>query len=196
MISVLQQIDVQILKTINGWHTPWADALMWRVSGTLLWIPLYAYFVYRLIQKFKKRSVYILLVAALLVASTDQTANLIKKSQGRLRPSHQQELAPDLHLVNDYRGGKFSFPSGHAINTMGVAVFLTLLLGGTFPFMRWLPLAWSLLVGFSRIYLGVHFPSDVLAGFILGAFWGWLCYHLARKFLNYLDTIVNKTTHG
>lgn len=196
MFSVLQQIDVQILKTINGWHTPWADALMWRVSGTLLWLPLYAYFLYLLIQKFKKHSVYILLVAALLVTSTDQTANVIKKSQGRLRPSHQQELAADLHLVNDYRGGKFSFPSGHAINTMGVAVFLSLLLGRTLPLMRWLPLAWALLVGFSRIYLGVHFPSDVLAGFILGALWGWMWYHLARKLMNYLKKNESKVPHG
>lgn len=195
MISVLQQLDVQILKTINGWHTPWADALMWRVSGALLWLPLYAYFLYRLIRKFKKRSVLVLLVTALLVTSTDQTANLIKNSQGRLRPSHQQELSDDLHFVNDYRGGKFSFPSGHAINTMGVAVFLTLLLGGAIPLMRWLPLAWSLLVGFSRIYLGVHFPSDVLAGFILGALWGWLWYQLARKLLNFLEKKENEATH-
>ncbi|MGC8864951.1 MAG: phosphatase PAP2 family protein [Bacteroidales bacterium] len=196
MIHTLYQIDVQLLKTINGWHTPWADAFMWQVSGTLLWLPLYVYFLYLIIQKFKKRSVYILLVTALLVTSTDQSAYLTKKAVGRPRPSHQQELAADLHYVNDYRGGKFSFPSSHAINTMGVAVFLSLLLSRVQPLMRWLPIVWSLVVGLSRIYLGVHFPSDVLTGFILGAFWGWLWYRLVMKLLDYLEKTKSKAIHG
>lgn len=183
MIDTLQNIDLQILRSINGWHTLWADVLMWRMSGTLVWVPLYALFLYKLLKGFKKKSMYILISMVLLVASTDQTTNLIKYERGRLRPSHQPGIAHKLHYVNDYRGGKYSFPSGHAANTMGVAIFLTLLLGHSSALMRWLPIPWSLIVGFSRIYLGVHFPSDVLAGFLLGALWGWLWFKISNYYL-------------
>jgi len=187
MMAALHELDLLLLKTITGWHSPWADVLMWQVSGTLLWIPLYAFFIYLVIHAFKKQSIYVLIAAALLVTSTDQTTNLIKHGQGRLRPSHQQEISQELHYVNTYRGGKYSFPSGHAGNTMAVAVFLTLLLGGHYSLMRWLPLCWSLVVGFSRIYLGVHFPSDVLGGFLLGALWGWVWYLITMHVMGRLN---------
>lgn len=175
-MNTLHELDLFLLKTINGWHTPWADILMWRVSGTLIWIPLYSFFLYVIIKIFKKQTFIILIEAILLITITDQTTNLIKISKSRLRPSHQQELSQKLHYVNEYRGGKYSFPSGHAANTMGIAIFLTLLLGRRYSLLRWIPVPWSLIVGFSRVYLGVHFPSDVLAGFLLGALWGWIGY--------------------
>ncbi len=187
MMTALHELDLLLLKTINGWNTPWADVLMWQVSGTLLWIPLYAFFIYLVILTFKKQSIYILIAAALLVTSTDQTTNLIKQGKGRLRPSHQREISQQLHYVNTYRGGKYSFPSGHAGNTMAVAIFLTLLLGRRHAMMRWIPISWSLVVGFSRIYLGVHFPSDVLGGFLLGALWGWVWYLITMHVLGRLS---------
>lgn len=196
MMTALHEIDLLLLKTINGWNTPWADVLMWHISGTLLWIPLYAFFIYLVVHTFKKHSLYVLLAAALLVTSTDQTTNLIKHGKGRLRPSHRQELSQELHFVNEYRGGKYSFPSGHAANTMGVAVFLVLLLGAHHSLMRWLPIAWSLVVGFSRIYLGVHFPTDVLVGFLLGALWGWVWYRITMYILWRLNKGKTEAQYG
>ncbi|MEJ5304051.1 MAG: phosphatase PAP2 family protein [Bacteroidales bacterium] len=194
-MNTLHQLDLLLLKTINGWHTPWADLLMWQVSGTLIWIPLYAFFLYVLIKAFKKQSFVILIGVILLITSTDQTTNLIKHSKARLRPSHQQELSQELHYVNEYRGGKYSFPSGHAANTMGIALFLTLLLGRQYSSLRWIPIPWSLFVGFSRVYLGVHFPSDVLAGFLLGALWGYIWYRLILFALSRLSKEKTEAQH-
>jgi len=154
MFLSLQNIDIDLLFLINGLHAPWLDNLMWQISHTLIWLPLYAIFILLVIKLFKKDTWKILITAALLITVTDQTTNLLKNTVKRPRPTHQPGIMENLHVVNDYHGGNYGFVSGHAANTMSIAVFLTLLLKKNYRFMKWLPLSWSFIVGFSKIYLG------------------------------------------
>ena len=123
---------------------------------------------------------------ALCVTGTDViSARVLKPSVARLRPSHEPALVHDVHLVEErpgelYRGGRFSFVSSHAANHMGIAVLFGGLLGGAWA---WGLLAWALLIGFSRIHLGVHYPGDVLGGFLVGWGIGALALQIARHWI-------------
>jgi undecaprenyl-diphosphatase len=195
MWPFLLSFDIALLKWFNGLHTPVADALMWHLSQTWIWIPLFATLLYLLYRHYAKNTLKIIVLAVLLITLTDQTANLFKNGLARPRPSHEPGLSEQLHYVKDYRGGPYGFFSGHAANTMAVAVFAALLLRVPFPRMIWLLPAWSLLVGISRIYLGVHYPSDIIAGFAFGAFNGWWFHAMFRWFDRKICPKLNKTTH-
>jgi len=137
------------------------------ISGKLSWLPLYLVLVYFIIKKYKWQSVWWLLAIAFVVLASDQfSVQLFKNVFLRLRPCHTPEIKEMVHLVGRC-GGKFGFVSSHAANTFGVAVFLSLLFRkGWFTFGI---LLWALVVSYSRIYLGVHFPGDVICGAILGS---------------------------
>lgn len=180
MLDTLNDIDVAIFRALNGSLTS-LDTVMWWASQPLAWTPLYLVMVWAIWKKFdsstKRISVFIGLLVC--IGLTDLlSARVIKPTAARLRPSHQVELASDIHLHqfedgSFYKGGKFSFVSSHAANHMGVAVFCGLILGG--GWLLWL-VVWALLIGYSRVHLGVHFPGDVLCGWMLGAVAGGFVY--------------------
>ena len=103
----------------------------------------------------------------------------------RFRPSHSIELRDDVHLVTPpgqdqpYRGGRFGFVSSHAANYTGIALYFGLLLGG--GTWLWVLLGWAALIGYSRMYLGVHFPLDIAGGMLLGAFIGYVMWRIQNK---------------
>lgn len=179
MFSSILQADADLLRLINGLNNPFCDVVMYWASKIWVWLPFYAWLIWLIYKKYGLKALWILFVVGLMIATTDQSANLFKNGFQRLRPSHQPGLMEWLHYVNDYKGGRFGFFSGHAANTMAVAVFVLLLLKKTYAYIGFVVLPFTLLVSYSRMYLGVHYPSDILVGWMFGALYAWLFYRLA-----------------
>lgn len=195
LIETLKQLDIQLLLLINGSHTPLLDKLLYWCSNLLFWMPFAAVAIGFLIKKYKSKTWVILLFCGLSILLTDQSANFIKKSVERYRPSHNIELQDQLHLHTSdsgkiYRGGNFGFVSGHAANSFGLMIFLIFIFVPISKHAWWIFPSWAMLFSYSRIYLGVHYPSDILAGAILG-----ICYGLMITFLyKYTFIIIKKKT--
>ncbi|MEY5042862.1 MAG: hypothetical protein RJA19_89 [Bacteroidota bacterium] len=177
-------------------NRPWpgGDVAMWWTSHSLTWVPLYLLLLGMLRVRLGSWARWGWAVAGitLCLAGTDMlSARLAKPTFERLRPSHTPALQDDLHLVTPpgaaepYRGGSYGFVSSHAANHMGIAVFVGGLLGG--GVWLWGLVVWAVVIGYSRVYLGVHFPFDVLGGFLLGAGWGggvtwvWRRFHVEQR---------------
>lgn len=192
------QADTDIFLFFNGLHADGLDGFFLVITNTWTWIPLYIAAIFFLFKKFGKRGFWALLTVSLIILFTDQSCNLLKRSVQRPRPSHTEQLAEKIHLVADsdgnvYRGGHYSFPSGHAANTAAFALFLILCFREQ---RRWLipaAIAWSLLLSYSRLYLGVHYPIDILCGWCLGLFWCGVLFFLVNKLTNFNVTKNNST---
>lgn len=182
MIESLNHLDTQLFLILNGLHTPFWDGVMEFASGKLTWFPLYIVLLLLLWRKCGRQVIWWLLAVAVVVLLVDQiSSSLIKPTVERLRPTHNPEIAHLVHIVNGYRGGLYGFVSSHAGNTFGVAVLLALVLGNRWG---WIGLMqWAALVSYSRIYLGVHYPGDVLCGALLGVAVAVSVYQIARRFI-------------
>ena len=178
-LQLLNDLDSQLLLAINGLHNPYFDTFMYAYSGKWIWIPMYAALVYVLFRNLSWRVALACLVGvALTITFADQIgASVIRPWVERLRPANlENPLSEYVHIVNGYRGGSYGFPSCHAANTFGLACFLGLLLRK-----RWLTVYmvfWALLTCYSRAYLGVHYPGDLLVGALVGSAGAFLMYRL------------------
>ena len=177
MLQHLIHIDQLILLAVNGCHAPWADTLMWIVSGKLTWIPLYLLLAALLFWRFGWRRALVILAAfGLAVGLADYiSSGLIKPLVCRLRPTHEPAIMDSVHLVNGYRGGWFGFVSSHAANTLACALLFCLVWRK--PAACWLML-WVALNCYSRMYLGVHYLGDILGGLAVGCLTAGLAYLL------------------
>jgi undecaprenyl-diphosphatase len=176
-METLQSIDELILLAVNGWRSPWMDEIMWIISGKITWFPLYSGLLITvyLTLKDKKRFLYFILIGGISIGAADAIANFgFKQTIQRPRPSHHVELSEKLHYYvtskgEEYRGGPYGFVSGHATNSFAIAFFFGLFF---WSYKRkrtlYLLLLWAALVAYSRMYLGVHYPSDLLCGGLLG----------------------------
>lgn len=192
LLSLLQQLmdwDRRLLVWLNGFHADWLDPVMYYTSQTLFWLPLYLFLVGMIIKDFKKEWWVAFIGIALTILLADQiTASLMKPYFARLRPSQEPALAGIIHLVTDhngeiYTGGLYGFASSHAANTFGTATFFTLLFRKAHPWIKWLFL-WAACMTYTRIYLGAHYPGDIMAGTVVGvtsAFAGFKVYQWVRK---------------
>lgn len=167
MIEFLKNIDTDLFLFLNGIHSDFFDSLMWWISNKYIWIPLYAILLYLLIKKYGKKSVLPVVTIILLIIITDQlSVSLFKNMFQRFRPTHNLDISGLVHTVNNYKGGLFGFISSHAANSYGIAVLLSLFLKNkSFTIVL---LSWATVVSYSRIYLGVHYPSDIVCGGLFG----------------------------
>ena len=167
--------DEQLLLLINSHHNLFFDKIMWFASGETSWYPFYFLLLLLLVFKFGKKSWLVIGLIAPLVLCTDQlSSTIIKGMEIRYRPSHIPGIQNLLHYVNNYHGGLYGFVSGHATNVSGGTIYLTAVTKKKIKWLPYLLFPWALLVCYSRIYLGVHFPGDVFGGIFFGSLTGWM----------------------
>ncbi len=186
----MEQIDRQLLLLLNGSDSTFLDSCFLTITRTSTWIPLLlalVFIVYRTSGASDtplrlKRLLLFAVAFALVIVICDQTASgICKPLFHRLRPSHEPALYGLVDLVNGHRGGLYAFFSSHAANSFGVATFPALTLRNRLSTLTLF--LWACLTSYSRIYLGFHYPSDILVGLLFGIFTGWFVYKLERRLL-------------
>ena len=182
MLEKLIHIDQELFLFLNGMHNRFFDFIMYWVSAPITGIPLYLFFIY-LIYKFHPKQWWIYLIMLIVsVGAADWTSvHLFKDVFHRLRPCHNTELQGMVHIVRDHCGGKYGFVSSHAANMFAIATFMFLSLRKKIKNIGIYLYVWAGIIIYSRIYLGVHFPADVLAGSILGSSISLLFFGIIRR---------------
>ena len=183
-LNMLNTWDTDLFLILNGAHNSFWDFIMFWASDKFIWIPVYALFLFLLWRKYYSKIWIVILFAALLIFLSDQiSVHLFKDVFQRLRPCNDPALDGMVHLVNGKCGGSFGFYSSHASNIFAIAVFVISLLGKKNPWMILLILIWAGLIAYSRIYLGVHYPGDVIAGAMVGSLLGWMVARFLKNIL-------------
>ena len=180
MLEKILDYERVLFLTLNGAHSLFGDQFMWLFSGFSAWTPLFVAFFTILFYANRNRwkeTLLIVAAIALVITLTDQfSSGLCKPYFARFRPTHHPDFMNDVYTVFDYRGGSYGFVSSHAANGFGFALLTSLIFRNRYYTM--LLLLWATVSVYSRIYLGVHFISDIIPGILTGLFWGWLVYQL------------------
>lgn len=183
MNDLILEYDRALFLFLNGLNNSTFDFIMFWVSDEKIWIPFYLILLFFLYKEYGfKGLIFAVVMVIAVVAIADQTSvKLFKNVFMRYRPSHNLEIKDMVHIVNDYRGGMYGFVSSHAANSFGVATIIGMLLRNNKAlFALWF---WAALVSYSRIYLGVHYPSDILGGAVLGITIGYVIYSFGRSYI-------------
>jgi undecaprenyl-diphosphatase len=182
LVQILNQWDTDLFLIVNGAYNDFWDFIMWWASDKYIWIPLYALFLYILWRQYKKNIWVVMVFAALLIFLSDQiSVHFFKDVFQRLRPCHEPGLEGLVHIVNNKCGGEYGFYSSHASNIFALAVFVISLMKNRNGYIVLAVLLWAALIAYSRVYLGVHYPGDVLAGGIAGSILGFLLAKFSKR---------------
>ncbi|NMH25428.1 phosphatase PAP2 family protein [Flavobacterium solisilvae] len=188
MLEKIIDFDKQAIVFLNNLGSETYDGLWLIITKQVYWTPFFLFIFYLLQKKigWKKFGLYILFTAVLILIC-DQTVNLFKYGFERLRPINDEEIKGLLRIVKTSKS--FSFFSGHATNSMASTVFMFMILRKYYKH-AYLLFLFPLIFAYSRIYLGLHFPTDILTGYVFGATMGFVCYKLYNKYV--LNKILNK----
>lgn len=185
MLESLLNKDLELLIFLNNLGTEQWDGFWLIITNKFSAIPLYFILLYSTYKQYGLKKTFIaVLFVVLLITISDQTSNLFKVGFKRLRPCYEVNILHLIRLVKEHCGGLYSYFSAHASNTMATAIFFSLILKNRFKVVVPLLIIWALLVAYSRVYIGVHYPLDVVTGMLFGVLYGILIYKLFKVFLN------------
>jgi undecaprenyl-diphosphatase len=182
LLGQLDLLDAKLLFYVNSRHSPFLDVFFSTISGRFFWLPAYALLLALLVRRHGKSMIWIGLFIAFTILLSDQIAStVLKPLVARLRPCQDPRWSQQLHLVNAGCGGLYGFVSSHAANTFALTSFLWFLSGRKFDLLIYCLLTWATVVSFSRVYLGVHYPGDILCGALLGVAIGMLTARICQR---------------
>ncbi len=180
---MIKQLDWDLFLFINSHNSPFWDEVMYGISGKLIWAPLYLFILWLFYREHGRKVLVIFLFVLAAITLSDQiSVHAFKDVFMRLRPCHDPALEGLVHTVRGKCGGQYGFVSSHASNSFNIALFSLLLLRNRW--FTWFILIWASVVSYSRVYLGVHYPGDILGGAMLGALIGytiWMAYRYTDR---------------
>lgn len=184
-MNFITTLDTELFLFLNRLHVAWLDPVMTFISGKITWAPFYLVLLYLVIRNYKKRSIIIIIGIILLIVCSDQiSSGVFKPIFERPRPCHNEAIKDLVYLPNGHCGGAYGFISSHACNTFALAVYLTQILKRHYRKIGWVMFVWAGMVAYSRIYMGVHYPGDIIVGAIVGMLIGYVIWKVYAKIEN------------